>query len=117
MEGALEETVRGAAGRIEPRDVGQIQEQLTRAAADGAWRDSLRAAGFARALDFDWRATAEATLGVYAKAAALNPRPGRANDRMDPDPLAASRADMLVGSRNGEWARPSEGRAIKSLQP
>jgi glycosyltransferase involved in cell wall biosynthesis len=117
MEGALEETVRGAAGRIEPRDVGQIQAQLTRAAADGAWRDSLRTAGFARALDFDWRATAEATLGVYAKAAALNPRPGSSHRRSDPDLQAASRANLLVGSPNGEWVPPSESGTTKILQP
>jgi glycosyltransferase involved in cell wall biosynthesis len=117
MEGALEETVRGAAGRIEPRDVGQIQAQLARAAADGAWRDSLRAAGFARALNFDWRATAEATLGVYAKAAALNPRPGSPYRRRDPDLLAAPRANLLVGSANGEWVPPSESGATKTLQP
>jgi glycosyltransferase involved in cell wall biosynthesis len=117
MEGALEETVLGAAGRIEPHDVGQIQAQLTRAADDGAWRDSLRAAGFARALEFDWRSTAEATLGVYAKAAALNPRPGSANILSDPDLLAGSRANLLVGSANGEWLPPSESGATKFLQP
>jgi hypothetical protein len=46
---------RGAAGRWSPLDIGQIQAQLTRAAADRAWREQLAAAGLARAHNFDWR--------------------------------------------------------------
>jgi glycosyltransferase involved in cell wall biosynthesis len=72
MSGALEETTGGAAGLLEPRDVGQMQAQLTRAATDGAWREQLRTAGAARARDFEWKATAESTLGVYARAVARN---------------------------------------------
>jgi glycosyltransferase involved in cell wall biosynthesis len=72
--GALVETVGGAAGLLEPLDVEQIQAQLTRIAADREWRARLRAAGLARARDFDWRTTAEAILGVYARAAAGNVR-------------------------------------------
>jgi len=37
-------------------------------AADAVWRGRLRAAGLARARDFDWQTTATATLGVYARA-------------------------------------------------
>jgi glycosyltransferase involved in cell wall biosynthesis len=66
--GALAETTGDAAGRLEPDNVSQIQAQLTRVAADAVWRDRLRAAGLARARDFDWQTTATATLGVYARA-------------------------------------------------
>jgi glycosyltransferase involved in cell wall biosynthesis len=89
--GALRETVGEAADCLEPLDIGQIQSQLTRAAIDGAWRARLRAAGFARAREFDWASTAEATLGVYSRAAGRRapamqgrPHPGRPawGDRM-----------------------------------
>jgi glycosyltransferase involved in cell wall biosynthesis len=66
--GALAETIGDAAGPLEPDDVAQIQAQLTRVAADAAWRGRLRAAGLVRARDFDWQTTATATLGVYARA-------------------------------------------------
>ena len=82
--GALAETIGDAAGRLEPGDVAQIQGQLTRAATDASWRDHLRAAGLIRARDFNWRTTAAATLGVYARAIAtrmrasgLDRQPGR----------------------------------------
>ena len=67
--GALAETVGEAAGRLEPDDVAQIEAQLTRAATDGGWRGRLRTAGLIRAREFNWQATAEATLAVYARAA------------------------------------------------
>lgn len=73
--GALGDTAGGAAGKLEPEDIGQIQAQLARAASDAAWRDELRAAGLARARDFDWGATAAATLRVYARASLRSPRP------------------------------------------
>ena len=66
--GALAETTGDAAGRLEPDNVSQMQDQLTRVAADAVWRGQLRAAGLARARDFDWQTTATATLGVYARA-------------------------------------------------
>jgi glycosyltransferase involved in cell wall biosynthesis len=72
MTGALEETVGEAAGRLNPNDTEQIEAQLTRIATDIGWRNQLRLAGLARASNFDWRATAEATLGVYARALAGN---------------------------------------------
>jgi len=68
--GALAETVGGAAGLLEPEETAQIQSQLTRGAGDAAWREQLRAGGLVRARAFDWRTTAAATLGVYARAAA-----------------------------------------------
>ncbi len=67
--GALEETVGGAAGVLAPNDAGQMQAQLTRAAADPSWREQLRRAGLARACDFDWDRTAAATFNVYERAA------------------------------------------------
>ncbi len=73
--GALGETVGEAAGLLEPRDVGQIESQLARAATDEAWRSRLRAAGLERANLFQWGATAEATLGVYSRAASRRPNP------------------------------------------
>jgi glycosyltransferase involved in cell wall biosynthesis len=107
LEGALRETVGAAAGPLEPRDIGQMQAQLTRAASDGAWRNELRSAGLARALDFDWRLTAEATLGVYARAAGRNPRLGAAIRRGGPEPLATPRVGLLVGTGAGGWDPPS----------
>jgi glycosyltransferase involved in cell wall biosynthesis len=68
--GALAETVGDAAAHLEPDDVVQIQSQLTRAAADPAWREKLRAAGYARAREFNWQSTAAATLEVYGRGAA-----------------------------------------------
>ncbi len=73
--GALDETVGSAAGLLEPLDIEQIQSQLTRAAIDPAWRGDLRRAGLSRARDFNWDATAKATLGVYMRAAARYPSP------------------------------------------
>ena len=67
--GALAETVGEAAGRLEPDDAAQMQAQLARAAGDAGWRNQLRAAGYAQARRFNWRDTAAATLGVYARAA------------------------------------------------
>ena len=69
-QGAIGETVGDAAGLLEPHDAEQIQAQLTRAAADEAWRGELRAAGLERARAYRWSATAEATLAVYERAAA-----------------------------------------------
>ena len=68
--GALAETVGDAAARLDPDDVAQIQAQLARVSTDREWREQLRAAGLLRAREFDWRTTAAATLGVYARAAA-----------------------------------------------
>lgn len=68
--GALAETIGEAAGHLEPLDAEQMQRQLTRAATDPEWCDHLRIAGLARASQFAWSTTAEATLGAYARAAA-----------------------------------------------
>lgn len=117
MAGALAETVGDAAGRLEPRDIGQIQAQLTLAATDGAWRDRLRVAGLARARDFDWRVTAEATLRVYARAAAGNMRPGEARRPREPGTLQVSRGELLVGTGGGEWAHSTGDGVSEPMQP
>lgn len=88
--GALAETVGAAAGRLEPDDAAQIEAQLTRAATDAGWRATLRAAGLVQAGQFAWQATAQATLGVYARAltrAARSRRPHSPAGRLTP-PLA-----------------------------
>jgi len=54
-----------------------MQGQLTRIAADAAWRQQLRVLGLARACEFDWRHTAAGTLGVYARALSRVAAPGR----------------------------------------
>ena len=68
--GALEETIGDAAGRLDPDNAAQIQAQLTRIAADGAWRERLRRAGLERARAFDWRTSAATMLDLYTRAAA-----------------------------------------------
>jgi glycosyltransferase involved in cell wall biosynthesis len=75
--GALGETVGEAAGLLEPHDVGQMQSQLARAATDPAWLGELRSAGLERSCAFQWGTTAEATLGVYSRAASLRASPAR----------------------------------------
>ncbi len=84
--GALAQTVGDAAGLLEPRDVGQIQAQLTRAAADPSWRDQLRTAGLLRAWQFTWEATARATLGVYLRAGAREALPDAVRPPWGVDP-------------------------------
>ena len=96
--GALGETVGAAAGRLDPLEVEQIRAQLTRAASDGAWREHLRAAGLARARAFDWKATAEATLGVYARAAVASALPRGALEPGRSGRLEESRANLLAGT-------------------
>lgn len=68
--GALADTTGGAAGLLEPLDPEQIRGQLARAATEPGWLLQLRKAGLERAKAFDWRATSEATLAVYERAAA-----------------------------------------------
>lgn len=73
--GALDEVIGDAAGTLEPENVGQMQAQLTRIAADSAWREELTTLGFQRAARFDWDLNAAATLQVYARAARRVGRP------------------------------------------
>ena len=59
---ATEEVAGGAAVLVDPFDIDDIADGITRALAD---TDRLRAAGTARAAAFTWSATAEATVAVY----------------------------------------------------
>ncbi len=68
-DGAVGEVVGDAAVRANPLQVDDIKRQLALLAADPALRDRLRTAGLARARQFDWGHTAEATMEVYARAA------------------------------------------------
>lgn len=92
QRGALAETLGAAAAVLEPEDVSQIQIGLTRIAGDPAWRAQLRAAGLDRARNFDWNATAAATLKVYARAAARHAQ-GR-----QPAPVAEVAAPTRAGN-------------------
>jgi glycosyltransferase involved in cell wall biosynthesis len=64
---AMEEVAGGAAELVDPHDVGSIAAGIERALAR---RDELRVAGLRRAAAFSWRATADAVVGAYEKAAA-----------------------------------------------
>ena len=68
--GALGEVVDGAAAIVDPEDVFSIKQQMTRLASDPALREQLCEAGSRRAQCFDWDKTADATMNVYARAAA-----------------------------------------------
>jgi glycosyltransferase involved in cell wall biosynthesis len=101
MSGALEDTVSGAAGLLEPNDSCQIQEQLTRIAGDARWRAELRSAGLTHARQFDWTATALETVRVYERAAQAGheregKRPGRRSPRNNP--VASSSIATYIGT-------------------
>lgn len=66
---AIEEVCGDAALLADPTDVVDLQKQLVRLAHDDILRTRLRAAGLARAKQFDWRFTAARMLEVYARAA------------------------------------------------
>ena len=113
--GALEETVGGAAGILEPSDIEQIRAQLARAATDPGWRDQLRGAGLLRAREFNWKTTAEATMGVYLRAAAPETRPnpglrpwGRPlrEDKVSTHSLAGGAGTTLL--QTGPTGRPTK---------
>jgi glycosyltransferase involved in cell wall biosynthesis len=66
--GALGEVVGHAAVIVDPEDVAVTRDQLARLASDESLRTKLRAAGLARARQFDWARTASATLNAYSVA-------------------------------------------------
>ena len=70
VRGALGEVVGGASATVDPEDVPTMKWQLARLARDAALREQLRAAGLARARQFDWQTTAAMTLEVYERAVA-----------------------------------------------
>ncbi len=69
-EGALGEVVGDAAIIIDPNDVQEMARQLIELKNNPAACERLRKAGLERVERFDWGATAVATLGIYARAAA-----------------------------------------------
>ena len=71
--GSLGEIVGDAAAIVEPEDIDSISKQLFILAPDQGIRNRLRAAWLAQAQKFDWKRTAEQTLGVYQRAADGSP--------------------------------------------
>ena len=74
--GALGEIVGEAAATVDPEDVTALKTQLAALAGDPALRAKLRAAGLARARQFDWQRTASKTMDVYAAALQTETEPG-----------------------------------------
>jgi len=66
---ALAEVTKDAALRADPFSVDDLTRALGIALTDTALRRSLRERGLARAAEFSWHKTAEATLQVYREAA------------------------------------------------
>ena len=67
--GALGEVAGSAALPLQkPENVDELGSLLVRLATEPALLDELRARGLARAAEFDWKFTAQATLEVYRKA-------------------------------------------------
>lgn len=66
---ALVELAGPAALTVDPLDTGEIADALIRLSADQELRATLSEAGSARAGQFSWEATAEATRAAYLKAA------------------------------------------------
>jgi glycosyltransferase involved in cell wall biosynthesis len=64
---AMPEVAGGAALLIDPADAGSIAEGLRRLAVDTALREQLTRAGLARAQDFSWEKSVEATWKVYGE--------------------------------------------------
>lgn len=62
---ALVETAGQAAVRVDPHDVSAIADGLERLLTDQPLRDRLRRYGLARAAQFSWRRSAQATLALY----------------------------------------------------
>jgi glycosyltransferase involved in cell wall biosynthesis len=65
---SLPEVAGHAALLFDPEDVRQIEAALTQLLEDPAMAERLRAAGRARAAEFSWRRTAEATVQSYVRA-------------------------------------------------
>jgi alpha-1,3-rhamnosyl/mannosyltransferase len=65
---SLPEVVGDAGLLFDPADTAALQAALQRALADSGLRQELRQRGQARAAQFTWRATAEQTAAVYARA-------------------------------------------------
>jgi len=62
---ACSEVAGGAALLVDPEDWEAIANAIERVLSDTGLREELRAAGFKRAKEFSWQATAAQTLAVY----------------------------------------------------
>jgi glycosyltransferase involved in cell wall biosynthesis len=69
---SLKEVARNAALLVDPTSEDAIAQALIRLIHDQALRDSLHAAGLARARDFEWKQVAAATIQVYRQVAAMS---------------------------------------------
>jgi glycosyltransferase involved in cell wall biosynthesis len=67
---SLPEVAGDAALLFDPEDVTAIAQALDRLVHDRSTADRLRSAGPARAAEFSWRRTAEATIAAYGRALA-----------------------------------------------
>ncbi len=68
--GALQEVAGGAAILVDPLDVEAIAAGIGKVLDDTSLRETLARKGLARATEFSWERTAEATLRVYEQAIA-----------------------------------------------
>ena len=66
---ALPEILQNAALYFDPKDPEDMAEKIIRLLSDEGLRENLVASGRQRVLDFDWRKTAEQTLGIYRAVA------------------------------------------------
>jgi glycosyltransferase involved in cell wall biosynthesis len=72
--GSLGEVVDAAAAKVEPDDIHSMARELYVLATDAGARNRFRAAGLARAKNFDWNRNAAETLGVYERVCAKSPK-------------------------------------------
>ncbi len=109
MSGALDETVGGAAGFLEPNDIGQMQEQLTRIAGDSQWRAELSSAGLSHAR--------RVRLGRRVRPpSASTRRPSARSASADAPAAAAAAPPCLRRAAGGSGSPPPRGR-WPQLQP
>lgn len=73
--GSLPEVLGEAARWVDPRDPESIAEGLREVLSEPALRVALRRQGLARAAEFTWAASAEATTAAYRLAAGIAERP------------------------------------------
>ncbi|MDB6066687.1 MAG: hypothetical protein JWR26_2895 [Pedosphaera sp.] len=66
--GSLGEVLGDAAVVVDPEDVDSMARQLTALAGDEGLRERLRKEGLLQARRYDWKRTAEETIGVYQRA-------------------------------------------------
>jgi len=70
---AIPEIAGGAAELVDPGDVEAMAARMSALAADAARRRALTRMGLARAADFSWRQTADATVQAYRDALGIRP--------------------------------------------